>query len=458
MKTRFKKHGLTSVILLAGAITANAQMNFNAQYMARGEYRHGYNLLADTLQDPAYFVSQRARLSANYKSEKFSTGFTAQDIRTWGSTANMPIDNAGLLSIQEAWAELNLTKKLSVRTGRQQLSYDDDRILGSLDWAMQARRHDAAVFKFQDDSLKLNIHAGFAFNQDKELSKTTVYTVAGNYKTMQYLWMNKAFGKKISGSLLFLNNGMQFSSTASNGVVTYSTKFSQTMGTRWVYKSDKIGANFAGYYQMGDDVNTYLPTGATSPSNKKISAYDAAAEVSYKIVKPFAVIIGGELLSGTSQMNKADYGYNNSFAPLYGTNHRFNGYMDYFYVGNHGNSVGLQDLYLKLFFEKGKMFASLNTHMFSAVADIKDKKNSTAAAPVTMSKNLGQEVDFTTGYNFADGVAIQAGYSQFFATKSMEMLKNGSIGKADKTQNWAYLMLIVRPGAVKWPKVGLKML
>jgi hypothetical protein len=41
---------------------------------------------------------------------------------------------------------------------------------------------------------------------------------------------------------------------------------------------------------------------------------------------------GFELLSGTD-LQEPDK--NSAFTPWFGTNHRFNGHMDYFYVGNH---------------------------------------------------------------------------------------------------------------------------
>ncbi|GIV27234.1 MAG: hypothetical protein KatS3mg027_1048 [Bacteroidia bacterium] len=48
--------------------------------------------------------------------------------------------------------------------------------------------------------------------------------------------------------------------------------------------------------------------------------------------------------------------------------------MDYFYVGNHINSVGLIDGYLKLNFGKGNWNIFVNVHNFQAAADIKDVK------------------------------------------------------------------------------------
>ena len=157
--------------------------------MSRGEYRHGYQTLADTNQKSSVFISQRARISAEYKHEKFKIHVSAQDIRTWGSVANSAIDTKGLFSIYEAYGELNFSKKISAKIGRQAISYDDDRIFGSLDWAMQGRRHDAAVLKYTDSTWA--VHVGAAYNQNSESNKFIQYTV-NNYKEFQYLWANNS--------------------------------------------------------------------------------------------------------------------------------------------------------------------------------------------------------------------------------------------------------------------------
>ena len=71
-------------------------------------------------------------------------GLTLQDVRVWGqdvSTINRTTtaNNNGLM-LHEAWAEILLTdttlknKAFSLKIGRQELAYDDQRLLGNLDW------------------------------------------------------------------------------------------------------------------------------------------------------------------------------------------------------------------------------------------------------------------------------------------------------------------------------------
>jgi len=437
---------------------------WNAQYMSRGEYRHGYSSLADSNQAGAAFISQRARLGAIYKTEKYKIGVAVQDIRTWGATPSAPIDLGGNLSLFEGWGELNFTSKLSAKVGRQAIAYDEERIFGAVDWGMQGRRHDAAILKYSNDSV-LSVHVGGAYNQDKDQLKGTIYTVPANYKSFQYAYLYRAM-PKLTASFLFLNNGVEFTY---NDVLTkphYATKWSQTFGPRITYKSGNLSAAAYYYHQVGIDGNTRHVTTDLTSGARSISAYDASAEVSYKVIKPLGLTLGGELLSGTSQ-DPTKWSVNRSFTPFYGTNHRFNGYMDYFYAGNHINSVGLQDIYFKVNYEYKKILTSINVHNFSAAADINDKDAVVAfnkANPTKPTKfiamgnkALGNEVDLTVSYNVFEGVAIQGGYSRMFGTKGMQYIKGLTGNKLGVVSDWGYVMLLIRPGAVKWPKTGVKM-
>ena len=422
-------------VLLTNSI--QAQIDFDAQYMARAEYRHGYQTLIGNGQQPAAFISQRARLISAYKSDKFKLHFSVQDVRTWGSSNHLTIDTSGSLSLHEGYGELYFNRNWTLKVGRQEIAYDEDRIFGSLDWAMQARRHDAALIKFKD-SLSV-IDFGFAFNQDRERGTSTVYNLPGHYKTFQYVYAKRKFDK-VEISFLFLNNGMQHFKIVPGGNTITSTVFTQTFGPRAVYKNKDLtlAGNF--YYQSGKDV-----------AKKTVNAYEALIEASYKVNKKITLTTGAELLSGTSQTDTVNKS-NKSFAPLYGTNHRFNGYMDYFYVGNHANSVGLTDVYLKAMYQANNYFISLNTHFFQSAASVRNKAITNSL--VRMNSYLGTELDLTFNYKVANGASIQGGYSQLFGTKSMEALRGGN---SSKTTNWAYVMVIIRPKMGDWPRTGLKM-
>jgi len=423
---------ITTLLISASAFS---QFAFNTQYMNRVEYLNGQGKLVQDGQKPGFFLSQRIRFGSSYSYDRFKINFTAQDVRVWGSTSNLAQDNNGFLSLYEGNVDLKLSEKFSLKAGRQAIAYDDHRIFGSLDWAMQGRRHDALIFKYKDSTLKVD--AGFAYNQNNASNSFIQYTVANNYQNFQYLWLNKKLGKN-SLSFLFLNNGVIYSGLNTNtNAIDTAIAYSQTIGIRNERKGDKLNLLAYAYYQGG------------SVLGRTTNAYDLCLEVGYKPTKNWLLTIGSEVLSGTSQTSTTNT-QNNTFNPLFGTNHRFNGYMDYFYVGN-SNATGLIDNYLRISLHKNKFTYSLNTHYFNSSADVLDLNSTSISA---MNSHLGTELDFTLLYNYSDFVTLQGGYSQMFGTSTLQTLRGGSISKAS---NWSYLMLIVRPGNKKNPKVGLKM-
>lgn len=444
IKLSLNNMNLSSTILTALAISlclitnAQVRVSFNGQYMNRAEYRHGFSTLAAPEQEPAFFISQRARLQSSLKYQDVEFFLSIQDIRIWGSTANLPVDDAGLLSVHEAWVAVPMTKNLSLKMGRQEIAYDEERIFGALDWAMQARRHDAAIFRYYDSASNLMVHAGFAFNQDRERLTGTLYTVPNNYKTFQYLYASRPFGA-VKASFLFLNNGIQIQRPGSFPP-EFITVFTQTFGPRLVFKENgnKLSWNVAFYYQTG-----------TNNLNQSLSSFDLMAEAAYDIHAKFTTTAGLEIISGTDQIN-APAGRSRSFSPFYGTNHRFNGYMDYFYVGNHFNSVGLHDYYLKGFYKGSTTLLGAAVHFFSSYGKVRNDD-----VPATSAGSfLGTELDLTVVHRLKPGVSIQGGYSQMFATQTMAYLKDVPDGHK-QSNNWAYVMFIFRP-VVDWPRTGLK--
>jgi len=416
---------LITPILFLFAVAGYSQFTLDAQLRPRAEYRHGYIKLSEPGAKPAFSISQRTRLNAGYSDEKFSFYLSLQDVRTWGNESQLnPTDN--WLSVHQAWAVYNFSEFLSMKLGRQEIIYDDSRIFGNVDWAQQGRSHDALLFKFNKNDWKADL--GLAYNQDGQNLFGTTYTVKNNYKTMQYLWVNKKI-KKFAFSILVLNNGLQYSNVIDSVTTEFKTVYNQNIGTRLTYGTGRFKFAGAVYFQMGKDIKDI-----------DLNAQYYALDVNVKVTDPFNIAAGFEYLSGTDQ--DASDNTNRSFTPWYGTNHKFNGFMDYFYVGSWVNSVGLQDYYLKFVYKKGKWNGLVAGHYFASAANIMDPEN----PGTNLDNNLGTEVDLVLGYTMAENVKVLAGYSQMFATTSMEAMKGGS---KDETNNWAWLMIVFNPKLVK---------
>ena len=400
--------------LLFGSHLAAQQFDMSAEIRPRFESKHGYKTLTVKDANPANFISQRTRLNFKYKMDKVKFGLSLQNVRVWGDVSTLsPVDRTS--SFHEAWAQYSFNDHVAFKMGRQEIVYDDHRIFGSVGWAQQARSHDAFIVKHAKGNHKLDI--GLALNADGQGGKDLLYSNAAGYKTFQYGWYHGDFNN-LGISFLALNTGIEYIDSSTAQTVDYV----QTIGPRLTYKMGKLSANAAAYFQTGKS------------SNKDVSALYYSANIAYKVMSNFKMGVGVEVLSGKDQ-NDTDKEIK-SFAPLFGTNHKFNGWMDYFYVKNHGGSVGLVDISIPLIYTKNKFSAKLIPHLFSAAADVYKGTD-------VMDSNLGTEIDLNLGYKLSSSVKVNLGYSMMFATETMEVLKK--TGDKDEANTWAWLMFTFKP-------------
>jgi len=243
---------------------------------------------------------------------------------------------------------------------------------------------------------------------------------------MQFAWFHTNFSDNMGLSLLFLNNGMPYNKVTGSDTEQKVT-YSQTIGGRFTYKKNKFDFNAATYFQGGS-----TPSGSAGTND--LSAYYLTANANFKVLDVLKLGAGFEVLSGNDQ--DGDPTKSNAFNPFYGTNHKFNGWMDYFYVGNHANNVGLVDIYVPIVYKKDKLQMRLIPHFFSADGTILKPGFEKADA------YLGTEFDFDISYELVKNVKIFAGYSHMLATDSMEIIKGGS---KDETNNWGWVMVTFKP-------------
>ena len=178
-----KNHTLKLALILFLSIytqfITNAQFTLQGQLRTRTEIRNGLGNLVPNDSKSAAFTSQRTRLNFGYKWDRVLFGASIQDVRVWGQDASS-ISNAdgAKLMLHEGWAEVTLANKadttlkfraldlLTVKIGRQELIYDDVRLLGNLDWLQQARRHDMVLMKAVHKGWQVDL--GYAFGQNSD--------------------------------------------------------------------------------------------------------------------------------------------------------------------------------------------------------------------------------------------------------------------------------------------------
>ena len=443
------KYLVTLSVFALIAVRLSAQFTLDGQYRARVELRNGFKkpILED--QQPAAFVEHRARLIAGYKMEKVGFKLSLQDVRVWGETGQINKSDY-LLSVHEAYGDYYATEKSTFRIGRQEIIFDGHRFFGSLDWAMQGRSLDALRYMYSDE--KSNLDVFVAWNQEgfgdgaPEPAKLTgnKYTIASGGGTTRIFnlplpksqvaaYYKYKFGKG-DISILALNDMYDANDTTKN---TYSNN---TIGLTPNLKFGDIKVGGELFTTVGAAGLTY---NGTDFEKKKLMGYMFSAYAQHTGI--FASpLVGFDYLSGDDETTSDVEGWE----PKYGTNHKFYGFMDYFYVGNgHGGgnaaSAGLLDVYLKTVFkvdDKTKVLA--HVHYFASTAE---RTNATSGEKY--SGTLGTEVDLVGVRTLAKGVVLKAGYSQMFGiTDTMKQLKFGNPDQEIAgLQNWAWVMIAFSP-------------
>ena len=417
MKTSYKIALIISVLMITVDSIAQ-EFDINMQLRPRFEYRNGYKELMKDGNYPTSFISNRSRLNFDFKQEKIKAKIAFQNVRVWGDVATTAISDKNGVALFESWFSYDLNPNWSAKVGRQVISYDNQRIFGGLDWAQQGQSHDALVVHYAKDKMQLDF--GGAISNGGENLVETAFTTT--YKNLQYIWFNKKFTNS-SLSLLALNTGYQFENTTE---AIFENAYMQTLGGFTKFQNSNWYGDLGAYVQTGET--------ALGTSKEDILAYNVGVNVGYKFTSNFKAELGFEYLSGKAQDDTDSK--MKSFTPLFGTNHGFNGFMDYFYVGNHKNTVGLKDFYGKLAYEKNKLQLALAPHVFYSAAQIFN------GAGEQQKSNLGTELDLTAAYKVDSNITISGGYSQMFGTTSLEQIKGGN---KDNDNNWAWLMISFHP-------------
>jgi Alginate export len=531
MKKILKKAVVHLIIVLCfiNATGLKAQFTLTGQLRTRTEVRNGLGNLVLKGSKPAAFTSQRTRLAFGYKWDRLTFGASIQDVRVWGQDASS-ISNAdgNKLMLHEGWADLMLFNKadttikakgidlMSLKIGRQELIYDDVRLIGNLDWLQQGRRHDMALLKTVHKGWQIDL--GYAFNQNSDaFGVTNTSYVPSNVAP----YVKNSLGALVptpAGILPMAAAGNAGNNSAKTGTPVWtnppttnggnqdyksftslyvSKKFNQTKFSALFfndnfgkYKIDSVGNATAGYVygrrfvsSGSTDVFDYSGTNARYTYGLMINRTMGNASGFGKIAIQAAYYAqSGKNRDGIKMKSAYHYtaavtyqkgkfsvtpGYDvlsgndatttqdEKFDPLYGTPHKHWGYMDYFYVGTGSPAGGLNNPYFKIKYASNMLTLGLDYHNFSL------NKTMKKADGTDVSKNLGNEFDFVLNYNLNKFSNIELGYSLMSAKSSMTFAKGQATTDAvadtyRKSGSWFYAMIKFTPDFFYSKPVAIK--
>ena len=423
-----------------GAQTDSAKVNqlsVGLDFMTHGEVvGGGMPKAAGTLEveDKSRFLLGRVRINADYQRRGLQVHAVVQNKAVWGASGNQA------LNLYEGWAKLTARNGLFAQLGRVALAYDDERIIGPNDFAVASKTHDVARLGYEGNGHKA--HVILAYNQNSGNVYNGTYYVGGAqpYKTMQTAWYHYDVPNfPLGASLLFMNMGLQ---AGTNNTKDWNYK---TNGARTVYQQmygayvnyHPRGLTIEGsYYRQGGRI---VNTDMTAP---EIDAWMASAKVTVAPSDKYGVTVGYDYLSGDDyvpdlyggKFGMVRHDVIKGFSPLYGSNKKFYGIMDYFYesAGAHGFTPGLQNVFIGPYYKPNGKFACRATYHYMAVA----------TKVSTLDRTLGHCIDLQASYQFTKDIALSAGYTQMMGTETMERLKQDD---SSQQARWGWFSLVISP-------------
>jgi hypothetical protein len=411
-----------SILLIAGTFPAYAQLRLEAELRPRVLVDNGYSV-PKPADDPTHaYVSQRTRLNALFSGEKLETYISVQDVRIWGDDDNYKasgmLGNTRSVSLHQAWFLVKPAEWLSLKVGRQLLSYDDQRILSSRGWNDYQVTYDAVLAVIGSGANRVDL--GVSWN-----AQSSKYAILPpeKFKTLDFLHYARDMGT-LKWSAIALVTGNSVSAT------TEETWYRSTLGTNLDYSGDRAQARGSFYYQHH-----------LNKTGGQLSAFCFSVNAGIAVIPDrLSGSAGIDYISGQDDVKAGDEyrETGHAFDLLYGRRHSWYGYMDYFSTMP---SQGLEDYMLQAKYNfSGSVDLAADYHFFRTAAGIVDPLH----PGEVMERYLGSELDLTLNWKLSKEASLQAGYSFFLDTRTLEALK-GVRGMPLKFPQFAYLMVTVKP-------------
>lgn len=377
----------------AAAEAASQRVSLGAEIRFRPESRSDFsdrNALNNLLL-------QRVRLHANLRLTDTITGFVQlQDSRLWGQEVSTASHESNV-DLHQAYLQVDrfLHPRLSLRLGRQELVYGNERLVGAFGWDNVGRAFDA--FKLT--------YAAPQWSSDFFFSRLNDRRNAGRGDGSQDLMgLYTRIGKSgarigLEPYVLYLRDGL--ATRGELGALRAEPTRLVTLGFRHF-------ADFASGY--GYTLENAYQLGQNGPDAHRAAALAAAGR--YRASGRFAPEVGLEYDFASGDANPRD-GRSGEFHNLFPTNHPLYGYADYLGWRN------LQDFkpYFA-FVPRPNLRAEISYHRFLLVESRGPWKNAGGKVlgfdPTgNLGTDLGHEVDLTLAFPLYERVRMLAGYSVF---------------------------------------------
>jgi len=355
------------------------------------------------------------------------------------------------VELHQAYLALGNHKEfpVSLKVGRQELSYGDERLVGAFAWNNIGRVFDAAKVRWQNSWFSLD-----AFTSRIVLPDDNNFNMGNDYNLFSGAYLTtKKIPKHTAEFYFFSRNDGPGSTTANPAsfppfqVPAPFARDIYTLGLRLKSSPGDLG-NWDYTVESAGQLGNWKPTAASARQDHQ--AYMAAFNLGYTFPETFGTArVAVEYAFGSGDSNAGDNKHE-TFDNLYPTNHKFYGYMDL---------LSLQNIHAvrPIFTIKPhpKLSVALEGNLFW-LADTHDRVYNVAGLPrggtgptpgtgfgtnPNYDSYLGSEIDLIAGFIVTKFAMIEAGYGHFFRGEYIKQTWS-AIGSQDA--DWFYLQTLVR--------------
>jgi len=413
---------IISILLLLLALPGFSQLTIGAELRPRALLDIGYGTPLSKDEVPRLYVTQRTRLNAGFKQGITETYISFQDVRFWGGDnqfkAGGAYGNTGSISLHQGWFMAKPLPWLSLKVGRQILSYDDQRILSSRGWNDAQVTYDAVLVQASNSKHAVDLALSLNAQSDK-----LAVVPPRKFKTLDFLRYQRTM-EQLNYSIIALVTGNYLTDT------TDQVRYRATWGANIGYTGQSLEGRGSLYYQ-----NHLNQVGG------KVSAFCASVNIGVPLAQDKIKLSAGlDYISGQDGL-KSDNGYqetNHAFDLLYGRRHAWYGYMDYF---SNMHAQGLQDYMLKGEYKLSeKLLLQTDYHYFRLAAAMPDPELAGAAA----DSHLGHELDLVLSWTLSKAAVLEAGYSFLVPGETLEVLKQVQ-DIPIRLPQFAFVMITIKP-------------
>jgi len=447
-----KRDPYYSVWDIGGAVRLRYELKENGLGLpANNDWRDTSGTTIDN--DNSYF-SDKILAHAGYTAKWWSIYVQGRSSSTTGDDRNPNFESDGIVDLHQAFFTLGNHKEfpVSLKLGRQELSYGDERLVGAFGWHNIGRVFDAARVRWQNAWF-----AAEAFTGKIVLADDNNFNTWNDYNLFSGLHVStKKIPKTLIELYFFARNDGVGSTTAERGsfppfqFAAPPARDIYTLGGRVKSGTNEFGGfdfTIEGAYQFGN----WKPSLAGDADRQDHRAFAFMANAGYTFEEVFGkprVALEYAYATGDGDPTDNDH---DTFDNLYPTNHKFYGYMDFLSWQNLHDVRGIFQMK-----PHPRVSFAVEGHLFW-LADTADSLYNVGGVPragggvgasTGFNRNpsydsfVGGEIDVVAGYAVNKFTALEAGYGHFFAGDYIDQSWASAGGSSDA--HWFYIQTMIR--------------